>query len=138
MAGNDRPQGRLPDKVEPLLARLAPPPVDITEDHIQALLIGRRGREALFGTELFSDPAWDILLEVYAGQLGGRTIDPADLAKTTTIPLSVINRWLTALSSRGLVTIDREGGLPLLKLTADGAAKMFGLASRWASAFVSV
>ena len=134
MSGNDRLSG----KIEPLLSRLAPRPVQISEEHIQALLIGRRGREALFGAELFSDPAWDILLELYAPQHGGPVIRRADLAKATSTPWSVVERWVAALSARGLVTAEDAGATAALKLTTDGAAKMSKLASRWASAFTSV
>lgn len=60
--------------------------VDIREDHVLSILSGRRGREAAIGRELFSDPAWDILLELYAARLGQRRMFLRELARSIDTP----------------------------------------------------
>jgi hypothetical protein len=68
---------------------------------LEAILEMRRRRSAIFGEGLFSDPAWDILLELFAAELGGRRLGLADLDHIA--PRSTLARWLTALGERGLV-----------------------------------
>jgi hypothetical protein len=38
----------------------------ISEKDVRALLKMRRNRDRFFGADMFADPAWDILLELYA------------------------------------------------------------------------
>lgn len=115
--------------------------VQITEDHIQSVLSVRRGREALFGRYLFADPAWDIILELYAAKLGNRQLSAAELARAIGLPQSVITRWLAVLTNARLVTRDNvehgsgEGGV---RLTEEAAAKFARLVDQWTAAFVTI
>ena len=116
-------------------------PLNLSEDHILSVLLVRRARTAVLGPNLFSDPAWDILLELYAAKLGGRRMSVSDLVRATETPRSTAERWLAELENRGLITIrtnpdDRASGL--VKLTSDGASRMEHLADHWGSAFVSI
>ena len=113
----------------------------ISEDHVQSLLSARRGREALFGRHLFSDPAWDILLELYAAKLGGRLMSTNDLAKAIAIPHSLTVRWVRVLADDGYVAVG--GGTPVeqastVVLSDDGTAKMTQLVNQWGSAFLTI
>lgn len=113
----------------------------LTEDHIQSVLAVRRARSAILGGNLFSDPAWDILLELYAAKLGHRRMSLTELALSIEIPVSTTGRWLSALVSHGLVqsTPDNDhAGNDFLRLTDDGATRMERLAGHWASAFTSI
>lgn len=115
--------------------------LELTEDHIQSLLLVRRARESVFGQDLFSDPAWDILLELYAASLTGRSVTLADLATAVRAPVPTIARWIAALKERSLVELSSDPpGSPNLRigLTAEGSRKMKGLADQWGSAFVSI
>lgn len=100
-------------------------PPRVTEDQIDSILDIRRRRADVFGEGLFSDPAWDILLELFAAELGNRKIMLADL--TEIAPESTIARWVAALEERGLVECELD---PLhtrqfaVALTADCAARM--------------
>jgi len=114
--------------------------IHITEDHVQSLLSVRRGREALFGPHLFSDPAWDVILELYAAKLANRRMSPSELARAVGAPSSVIARWIEALADAGVLTSDRiqdetEGPV---RLTDEGAAKVAQLVDQWASAFLAI
>lgn len=115
--------------------------VELGEDHIVSILIARRGRDAVFGAHLFSDPAWDVLLELYAAMLGKRSMSPADLSRAINAPASTTRRWLSALGDRGLVEsrVDAIGASgPWISLTEEGALKIKQLIDHWGAAFVSI
>jgi len=112
-------------------------PLDPSEDHMLSILMFRRGREEVFGKCLFSDPAWDILLELYAAHLGRRTLSTVDLAAEIGLPESTVTRWVDVLAENGIV--DRPGTVrEAVSLTDHGAAGMQRLAGHWGSAFLSI
>lgn len=113
----------------------------LTEDHILSVLQMRRARDAIFGEQLFSDPAWDILLELYAAKLGGRTMTSSQLAMAIGVPDSTSGRWITALRNRRLITSAVDESRPpqvYISLTTEGASRMEHLANHWGSAFVAI
>jgi DNA-binding MarR family transcriptional regulator len=75
-----------------------------SEAEVKGVLQARRRREAIFGKELFADPAWDILLELYAAEVGQRRVPTSELASVAGIPLTTALRWLSKLESEGLIT----------------------------------
>ena len=114
--------------------------VVLTEDHIQSILILRRAREEFFDRNLFSDPAWDIMLELYAARLGGRTVSIAELVASSFTPQSTLERWLAALEEHDVVIW--SGNAPQLNdrsvsLCDDADSRMQSLIEHWASAFLS-
>lgn len=129
------------EKLKSLLLQNTRRPLNLTEDHLISLLSLRRARAAVFGNDLFSDPAWDILLELYAAHLGARDMSLSELAQAIETPHSTTARWITALDERGLLksTIDPKNPAGVrIQLTAQGASKMKNLANHWGSAFVSI
>lgn len=113
----------------------------LTEDHIQSVLLVRRARADLLGADIFSDPAWDILLELYGARLGERSVSSVDLARAIGTPVSTTIRWIASLNSHGLtefVPEPTESSRLSVRLTQTGAARMEQLASKWASAFVTI
>lgn len=113
--------------------------VELTEDHILSILIARRGRQAVLGSNLFSEPAWDLLLELYAAKLGSRSMSLADLARAIETPHSTTTRWIAVLKARGLATESdaTDPDQQWVRLTDEGASKMKSLIDRWGSAFLS-
>jgi DNA-binding transcriptional ArsR family regulator len=127
------------DGLKTMLAPERQQPFEIREDHIQSLLLARRARDELLGEDLFSDPAWDLLLELYAAELGRRPVTVQDLVLATGTPASIAERWLSALAERGLVIPSgRAGGGARISLSAEGLSKLERLARRWGAAFVSI
>jgi DNA-binding MarR family transcriptional regulator len=113
----------------------------MTEDHVVSILILRRAREEAFGSSLFAEPAWDVLLELYAAALGGRRMSLRDIAQAIKIPESSAARWVEALVDHGLVSSHADPdqlAVPWLTLTERGALQMQQLADRWRSAFLSI
>lgn len=52
------------------------------------LFMARRLREEVLGAHLFSDPAWDILLDVYAADARGEKIQISSLSPMSNVPSS--------------------------------------------------
>lgn len=48
-------------------------------DYFETLLIQRRERERCLGSELFSEPAWDIMLELMIARIDGREMRISEL-----------------------------------------------------------
>jgi len=72
------------------------------EQDIELVLRLRRARSAILGDGLFSDPVWDMLLQLYLARLNGRRLKLKDLM--TDVPGSTRARWACVLEERGLVT----------------------------------
>jgi len=111
------------------------PEAQITEDHVQSVLTVRRARQRIFGRQLFADPAWDLILELYATRLGNRRITASDLARLLGLPASVTKRWISVLVDAGIAKVKIEGAV---ELTDEGAGKMARLINQWSSAFFAI
>ncbi len=75
----------------------------ITEEYVRAVLKLRRSRDRFFEAELFADPAWDILLELYAAALGQRRISVSSLCVGAAVPATTALRWIKALEDKGII-----------------------------------
>ena len=63
----------------------------------------RRRRELYFDAELFSEPAWDFLLDLYVATFENRPTAVTGACKGAAVPTTTALRWLALLESRGLV-----------------------------------
>ena len=78
-------------------------------DKIMAVRRGlqaRRQRGRFLSAKLFSEPGWDILLELYAASLSQRRLTVTRLAERTGTPMTTTLRWITALESEDLARRD--------------------------------
>lgn len=75
----------------------------VTEQEVRAILKQRRNRDRFFDTELFADPAWDILLELYASQLGQQRIAITTLCARACVPPTTALRWIKLLETKALI-----------------------------------
>lgn len=72
--------------------------------HLHSFLSARHKRRRYFGERLFAEPAWDILLHLYAAELETREGLPVSaLAGAVQVPASTALRWIHALKAEGLV-----------------------------------
>lgn len=95
------------------------------EQEIELVLRMRRARSDILGLGLFSDPAWDILLQLLLARLKGRRLALKDLLAD--VPQSTVARWAAVLEERGLIVgrLDAMGPSPLwIELSDRGVAKM--------------
>ena len=63
----------------------------------------RAGRATFFKAELFADPAWDMLLELYGAELGQRHLSVTSLGLASGVPATTALRWTAALQRAGLI-----------------------------------
>lgn len=101
------------------------------------LIADRRARDAVLGADLFYDPPWDMLLELFASHGEGKpnTVKTAVLA--TACPEATALRWIDRLEDRGLLSrqADLLDSRRIVALTAEGVAAMRNyleqVASHW-------
>lgn len=108
-------------------SRLPDPPV--TEKDIRSLLTLRRNRDRFFESELFADPAWDILLELYAAKLGQQNISVGSLCSGAAVPATTALRWISLLEAKGLIerkADQMDGRRYYLSLSCAGLEAMAG------------
>jgi DNA-binding MarR family transcriptional regulator len=70
----------------------------------KALLATRRAREKIMDSQLFGDPAWDILLDVYVQESEGRRLSITDACHAACVPATTGLRWTKALTEAGLLS----------------------------------
>lgn len=68
----------------------------------------RRKRCDFFPPELFGEPAWDMLLELYVAFGSDRDTTMGNLAIASQAPLSTAQRWIGILEARGLLERHRS------------------------------
>lgn len=80
----------------------------ITEKSIRNLIRLRRNRDRFFSADLFADPAWDMLLELYASHLGQQRISVTSLCYGAAVPATTALRWIANLEGHGLIERRRD------------------------------
>jgi hypothetical protein len=78
------------------------PPVEIAAAEIRAVIRARRMRAQFFADELFADPAWDMLLDLFAAQLERRQVSVSSLCIAAAVPPTTALRWIGTLHDAGL------------------------------------
>jgi DNA-binding MarR family transcriptional regulator len=70
-----------------------------------ALYKGRRARTTLLGrsADLFGEPAWDILLDLFIAREKGQLVSISSACIAADVPSTTALRWLSVLEQRGLV-----------------------------------
>ena len=87
----------------------------------------RRQREKIFGIGLFSEPVWDILLELYVARAEDYEVTVGNACIAASVPMSSALRWCQMLQDRHIVQryrdpVDRRRRF--LKLTDCAYGKM--------------
>ena len=94
---------------------------------VRRTIAARADRKRIFNTSLFSDPAWDMLLELYVASLAQRRLQISRLMERTGVPGTTTLRWIAVLEKEGLIQrqSDRlDARLVLLSLTDEGRKGM--------------
>jgi hypothetical protein len=88
----------------------------------------RRKRTAIFGNpELFGEPAWDILLDLYIAQADGKAVSVSSACIGSASPPTTGLRWLGVLAEEGLVMRENDADdnrRVLVRLTRVGVTAM--------------
>jgi hypothetical protein len=87
----------------------------------------RRRRARIAGTtDLFGEPAWDILLNLFIAACEGRRLSVAAVCADAGAPESTALRWIAVLEKRGMIVREGEREHALLKLSAIANAGLAG------------
>lgn len=73
------------------------------EDMVRGILRARQERARHFPANLFADPAWDMLLDLYAAELSQRRVSVTSLCIASNVPTTTALRWITALEKARLI-----------------------------------
>lgn len=113
-------------RVEPLEAYGGEAVVDLARRMYEL----RRRRDATFADELFSEPAWDILLHLFIAGAEGRVVSAINACEGAAAPQTTALRKLKQLQDARLIVRegDRENARrSYVRLTYLGCRKMRGL-----------
>jgi hypothetical protein len=94
---------------------------------VDAEIEGRARRTDVLPGSLFADPAWDILLELYRGELRHYRIPVSSLCAASQVPPTTALRYMKQLECEGLLARDPDrldGRRWYVRLTAAGSTAM--------------
>lgn len=87
----------------------------------------RRQRTEFWSTELFGEPAWDIMLDLYIHACEGRDISVSSACIASCVPATTASRWMNLLESHGLVERQKarhDFRVQYVQLTIEGTRHM--------------
>ena len=94
---------------------------------IHRILKLRASRKSIFNDTLFADPAWDMLLDIYASHLEGRTEAVSSICIASGVPSTTAIRWIKLLEQQGSIRRSpdpSDGRRCFLALTGKAEAAM--------------
>lgn len=103
---------------------------------VRAAIRARRLRDQFFAAELFADPAWDMLLDLYAARLEGRRVSVSSLCIAAAVPPTTALRWIGTMHDAQLFgrepdpTDKRRAHITLTERAAGGMRGYFAAAAR--------
>lgn len=104
------------DEHEPDLERLRQPQ-STTQIHADpdvlarlalAMYRARRARERYISGDLFGEPAWDILLDLFIAKARGQRVSVTSVCIASQVPPTTALRWIGLLQDEGLIVRDDD------------------------------
>jgi DNA-binding MarR family transcriptional regulator len=91
---------------------------------VRRMLRQRRMREQYFPADLFADPAWDMLLDLYAARLERQPVSVSSLCIAAAVPATTALRWIKTMTDAGLFLRedDPHDGRRIFIALAEGAS----------------
>lgn len=82
----------------------------VTAAQVRDALRARRMRDKVFGGDLFADPAWDMLLDLYAAELEQRRVSVSSLCIASAVPPTTALRHIGAMIEAGFLERSADPG----------------------------
>lgn len=98
----------------------------VSAEDVRRFMEMRTLRSQFFDGALFADPAWDILLDLYASLLDGQAISVSSLCIAANVPPTTALRWINLMTEKAL--LERRAD------EQDGRRKFIGLSDEAAQA----
>jgi DNA-binding MarR family transcriptional regulator len=102
LARNEVPERSASVRNETMAFRMDTETVESDPVEIRRVIRARRMRAEFFEGDLFADPAWDMLLDLYAAELEHRQISVSSLCIAAAVPPTTALRWIGTLNEAGL------------------------------------
>jgi hypothetical protein len=92
---------------------------------VRSIIRARRLRDQFFRSELFADPAWDMLLDLMAARVEKQRVAVSSLCIAAAVPPTTALRWIKMLCDQGLFVrvADKEDGRRVFIELSDDTAK---------------
>nr|WP_314446474.1 winged helix DNA-binding protein [uncultured Sphingomonas sp.] len=87
-------------------ATMAPPRADVpnvSAEALRAMIRARRLRSTYLPSDLFADPAWDMLLDLLQAELVQHRVPVSSLCIAAAVPATTALRWIKSMTDRGLL-----------------------------------
>ena len=104
------------------------------------LLSWRRRREQLFGAHLFSEPVWDMMLDLLVHHEQGRLVNVTSLCVASMASFSTALRWIQAMEKEGFIVREpdpHDRRQILVRPTLEFIARFRQFLDSWAEASAS-
>ena len=72
----------------------------VSADKVMAVIRARRLRAQFFPEQLFADPAWDMMLDLFHAELTQQRVTVSNLCAAAPVPPTTALRWLSNLVDR--------------------------------------
>jgi DNA-binding MarR family transcriptional regulator len=76
---------------------------EIPAELVTSVIQARRQRTRYFSKNLFADPAWDMLLDLFQAEILQRRVSVSSLCIAAAVPGTTALRWLKLMVERGLL-----------------------------------
>lgn len=94
---------------------------------LRAIIASRSLRNRFFPSQMFADPAWDILLDLTRARLDGQQVSVSSVCIAASVPMSTALRWVRQMTEAGLLrrwTDPKDRRRDLIALTDSTSAHM--------------
>jgi hypothetical protein len=92
---------------------------------VRAIIRVRRLRDHYFRSEMFADPAWDMLLDLFAARLERQRVAVSSLCIAAAVPATTALRWIKTMTDQHLfvrVADPQDGRRVFIELSDEAAA----------------
>jgi hypothetical protein len=96
-------------------------------EFIRSMIRARRLRDHFFKSEIFADPAWDMLLDLMAARVESQRVAVSSLCIAAAVPPTTALRWIKTLCEQGLfvrIADPEDGRRIFIELSAETAVMM--------------
>jgi DNA-binding MarR family transcriptional regulator len=78
-------------------------PNQVSADLLRSIVRARRLRDSYFPSDLFADPAWDMMLELLIAEIVQHRVPVSSLCASAAVPATTALRWIKSMTDRGLL-----------------------------------
>jgi hypothetical protein len=117
----------------PCIAPIPTVPLRSPLDWARTLYDMRRSRGTVFGLDIFAEPAWDMMLDVFIAHSEGRRVSVSSLCIGSAVPATTALRWISILTEREIFirsADETDARRVFIDLTPHAYRQMHGLLSK--------